>query len=98
MSTLNSKKILEKIEKEKEKLKKKGVKKIGLFGSYAKDKQKKKSDIDFLVEFQKITFDNYFYVLNFLKKLFNKKIDLVIERDLKPELNYVKEEVQYVKI
>lgn len=96
--SLNSKKILEKIEKEKEKLKKKGVKKIGLFGSYAKDKQKKKSDIDFLVEFQKITFDNYFYVLNFLKKLFNKKIDLVIERDLKPELNYVKEEVQYVKI
>ena len=95
---LTSKTILEKIKKEKKELKKKGIKKIGLFGSYAKDKQKQKSDIDFLVEFKTIDLDKYLYVLNLLEKLFRRKIDLVIEKDLKPELIYVKKGAKYVKI
>ena len=95
---INSKKILNEIEKNKKNLREKGVKKIGLFGSFAKNKQKKKSDIDFLVEFEKITFDNYIDVLIMLKELFKRKIDLIIEGDLRPELNYVKEEAQYVKL
>ena len=95
---LTSERILEKIEKNKFEIKKAGVKKIGLFGSFAKQKQKTKSDIDFLVEFEKIDIDKYLYVLNFLEKLFGKKIDLVIEKNLKPELNYVKKEAKYVKI
>ncbi|ODS33468.1 MAG: hypothetical protein SCARUB_01376 [Candidatus Scalindua rubra] len=32
-----------------------GVKRIAIFGSYAKGKQKKKSDIDILVELKKAT-------------------------------------------
>ena len=38
-----------------------GVKKIGIFGSFAKSSQSNKSDIDILVEFQKgkKMFDNY---------------------------------------
>lgn len=95
---LTSKIIIEKIKQEREKLKEKGVKKIGLFGSYSKDKQKKGSDIDFLVEFKIIDLDKYIYVLNLLEKLFRRKIDLVIEKDLKPELNYVKKEAKYVQI
>ena len=95
---LNSKTIIEKIKDEKAELKKKGVKKIGLFGSYAKDKQKKGSDVDFLIEFNEISANNFFGVLFFLEKLLGKKIDLVIEEDLKPELNYVKKEAKYVKI
>ena len=95
---LTSKIILEKIKREKAKLKKNGVKKIGLFGSYLQKKQHKKSDIDFLVEFKTIDLDKYLYVLNFLEKLFKRKIDLVIEKDLKPELTYVKKEARYVEI
>jgi len=95
---LNSKKILKEIEKNKEKIRKFGVKKIGLFGSFAKNKQKPKSDIDVLVTFEKIRFDNYMELLFFLQRVFNKEIDLVIEGDLKPELKYVKKEAQYVKI
>lgn len=37
-------------------------------------------------------------LLFLLQKLFNKKVDLVIEEDLKPELEYVKKEAQYVEI
>ena len=95
---LDSETILKRIKKEKRELKKRGLKKIGLFGSYAKNKQKQKSDIDFLVEFKTIDLDKYLYVLNLLEKLFRRKIDLVIEKDLKPELIYVKKEAKYVKI
>ena len=95
---LDSKTIIEKIKKERKKLKKKGVKKIGLFGSYTKDEQKQKSDIDFLIEFKTIDFDKYIYILNLLEKIFQRKIDLVIETDLKPELKYVRNEAKYVKI
>lgn len=95
---LNSKKILKEIENRKSELKKLGVKRIGLFGSFVKGKSGKNSDIDFLVNFEKITFDNYFYLLRFFEKIFNKKIDLVIESDLKPELVYVKKEAEYVEI
>ena len=95
---LNSKTIIEKIKQEKVKLKEKGVKKIGLFGSYAKDNQKQSSDIDFLVEFDEIDFDNYVELMFLLKKLFKRKIDIVIEKNLIPELNYVKEEAKYVKL
>jgi len=98
MEKLNSGIILERIKKEKKKLKEKGVKKIGLFGSYAKDKQRQKSDVDFLIEFDKVDFDKYIFILNLLKKMFNRKVDLVIETDLKPELNYVKREAKYVQI
>jgi len=53
------------------------VNKIGLFGSYAKDKQTEDSDIDIYVEFNKKTFDNIAGLWNFLEKLYRKKIDLI---------------------
>ena len=40
-------------------LKKYKVKSIALFGSYVRNKQIKRSDIDLLVEFEEPTFDNY---------------------------------------
>ena len=98
VNKLTSKIILETIKNEKKELKEKGVKKIGLFGSYAKDNQKKGSDIDFLVEFKEIDFDNYIELIFFLKKLFKRKIDLIIKKNLLPELRYVIKEVKYVKI
>jgi len=96
--TLNSKKIIEKIEEKSKDIKKYNVKKIGLFGSYVKNKQNKKSDIDILVTFNKETFDDYMDLLFLLEKIFKRKIDLVIEKDLHPELNYVKREAKYVRI
>jgi len=74
------------------------VRKLGLFGSYIKGKQKEKSDVDILVEFDSLTFDNYIGLLRFLEKTLKRKIDLVIESDLKPELKYVKKEAIYVKL
>lgn len=75
-----------------------GVKKLGLFGSFLKGKTHKKSDMDFVVVFEQPNFDNYINLKFLLEKLFKRKIDLVIEKDLKPGFRYVKEEAKYVRL
>jgi predicted nucleotidyltransferase len=54
-----------------------GVQSIGLFGSYARDKNDQNSDLDFLVEIKEPLADNYFGLWDFLEDRFNMKIDLV---------------------
>ncbi|MEA3513624.1 MAG: nucleotidyltransferase domain-containing protein, partial [Campylobacterota bacterium] len=53
------------------------VDKIGLFGSYAKDKQTPNSDIDIYVEFKNKTFKNISGLWVYLEELYNNKIDLL---------------------
>ena len=59
-------------------LKKNDVTKAGIFGSYARREQKKKSDIDILIKFKgrKSLFDLVHVELELEKKL-GKKVDLV---------------------
>lgn len=95
---IDKRKIIKEIEKRRDKLKAKGVKKIGLFGSYLKNESRKKSDIDFLVILDENSLKKYLGVLFYLENVFKKKIDLVIEKSLRPELKYVKKEVEYVTI
>ena len=89
--------IIKEIEKHSDEIRKYRVKKIGLFGSFLRRKDHKKSDIDFLVVFDNVTFDNYIELKFMLEKLFHRKVDLVIEDNLKPALQYVKEEAIYAK-
>lgn len=97
-SNLNSQKIIQKIEEKKDSIKELGVKKIGVFGSYLKKTNKPKKDIDILVSFNKPKFDSYMDLKFLLEKEFQKKIDLVIEKNLKPELNFVKKEAIYARL
>ncbi|MCH9814484.1 MAG: nucleotidyltransferase domain-containing protein [Epsilonproteobacteria bacterium] len=53
------------------------VEKIGVFGSYAKEIQTDKSDIDFYVEFKDKTFDNLAGLWVYLEELFHTKVDIV---------------------
>ena len=95
---MNRKMIIEKIEKRRDKLKTKGVKKIGLFGSFLKGTQKRGSDIDLIISLEKIDTDSYLGTWVYLEKVFKRKVDLVIDVSLRPELNYVKKEAMYVEI
>ncbi|OKH14681.1 nucleotidyltransferase family protein [[Limnothrix rosea] IAM M-220] len=64
-----------------------GVKHLALFGSVARDEADTESDLDFLVEFEaELTFDLYMDLKFFLENLFQRKVDLVIKEDLKPQL------------
>jgi uncharacterized protein len=75
--------------KEHEKLirQKFGVKRIGIFGSFARGEEREDSDLDVLVVFEEgqKTFDNYMDLKFYLEDLFGRKIDLVTEKALKPQ-------------
>lgn len=74
-----------------------GVKRIGLFGSYVSGKAHSSSDIDLLVELERLTFNDYMGLTLFLEDLFEKKVDLVTHNSVKPRLKpYVEKEVEYV--
>ena len=88
-------KIMKLLESHRQDLKKLGVTRIGLFGSFAKGQQHAKSDLDFLITLDKESFDSYMDIKFLLEKLFKKKVDLVLEQSLKPQLRYVKEEAVY---
>ncbi|HTY22601.1 MAG TPA: nucleotidyltransferase domain-containing protein, partial [Desulfomonilaceae bacterium] len=51
--------ILMKLQENRETIRRFGVRRLGIFGSYARDEQTEASDMDFLVEFEKKTFNNY---------------------------------------
>ena len=75
--TLTRRQIFSLLQKNQDTLQKYAVKRIGLFGSYAIGNQTPKSDIDFIVEFEKPTFDNFMGLCFYLEKLFRKKVDVL---------------------
>jgi predicted nucleotidyltransferase len=80
--------IQEILKAHKEELKKKyAVKEIGIFGSYVKGQQKRKSDVDILVEFEEVPDLLKFIELErYLQKLLGHKVDLVRKQALRAEL------------
>lgn len=87
---LKAEKIIEKLQKNKTDLKKLGVRSLSLFGSFAKGEENRRSDLDFLVEFEEKTFDAYMELKFFLEALFGRSIDLVLldtlKKSLKPKI------------
>ena len=75
--TLTRREIFALLQKNQDILNKYKVKRIGLFGSYAAEKQRKSSDLDFIVEFEEPTFDNFMNLVDYLEKLFGKKVDVL---------------------
>jgi predicted nucleotidyltransferase len=64
-----------------------GVIQIGIFGSYTKGNQKKTSDVDILVEFEKaVDLFTFVQLKNHLTDLLGVNVDLVIKKALKPKL------------
>jgi predicted nucleotidyltransferase len=82
----NSQEILKVIEENREKIKGFGVTSLGLFGSAVRGEAKDTSDLDFVVEFEKKTFDSYMGLKKFLEESFGCKVDLVIKDNIKPRL------------
>ena len=83
----------------KEELSKKyKVKEIGMFGSFVRGEQKKRSDIDILVEFQEVPDLLKFIELErYLTRLLRKKVDLVSKKAIRPELKeIILNEVVYI--
>jgi predicted nucleotidyltransferase len=75
-----------------------GVQRLGLFGSYVREKQRKKSDIDILVKFNRdIDLFDFIDLREYLENQLHSKVDLVMESALKPKLGRrILAEVEYV--
>jgi len=96
MRELSSKEIFEILKKNRDLLKKYRVKKIGLFGSHTRNQATFESDIDFIVDFEEKTFDNFMELSFALEMVFQKKVDLLTERGISPYiLPYIQCEVQW---
>ncbi|KJU82608.1 DNA polymerase beta domain-containing protein [Candidatus Magnetobacterium bavaricum] len=68
-----------------------GVTDIAVFGSYVRNEQKKRSDIDILVELKQEyeTFNNYMELVFFLEKKMRGKVDVVMKEGIRKELRSI---------
>ncbi len=90
--------VLRKLEENRETIRGFEVRSLGIFGSYARGEQSEASDMDFVVEFDRSTFDNYFDLKFFLEDLFGRKVDLVIKDTIKPRIrSAILEETVYAQ-
>lgn len=96
--------IIKELDNNKKILRNNKVKRIGLFGSYARGDYRKDSDIDFLIEFElnefgenfKGLYEAFTNVYDFLKNKFQKNIELITADSLSPYIKpYIEKEVQW---
>ena len=95
-----SKKDIEKILRQnKAILKKYKVNKVGIFGSFATGKTKKKSDVDLLVEFEDVIdlFD-FVHLADEIQKVLKVKVDLSTPDAIKPYIKtMILREVEWIE-
>jgi predicted nucleotidyltransferase len=92
--------IISAIKTNQQALKMLGIRNVGLFGSYSRDEQSVKSDIDILIDFnpEMENFDNYMAVCDIIEQLFkNEKVEIVTKNGLCPYIGpKILNEVIYV--
>lgn len=99
---MTKKEIKERIASNAPHIRKYGISKIGLFGSYSRQQQKENSDIDILVDFEgdKETFDNFIGICDLLEQVFTGyKVEIVTTGGLSPYIGpHILKNVEYVQI
>jgi uncharacterized protein len=78
--------ILSRLSQNREIIRGFGVCSLALFGSAARDEARPDSDLDFVVDFEKKSFDSYMDLKAFLEQLFDCAVDLVPSDAIKPRL------------
>jgi len=76
-----------------------GAKRLGLFGSFVKDRQTATSDIDLIADFEqgKKNYDNFVGLAYYLEELLDRRVELVTSNSLSPYIKpYIEEEVEYI--
>ena len=81
----NKENIISTIKRYKPEFSKLGIENIGLFGSYLRDEQSEKSDIDLLIDFipGNENFDNYMAAYDLFENIFqNIRVEIVTKNGL----------------
>jgi len=91
--------ILDTLKKHDDTLRKYSVRRIGLFGSYARGEQKRGSDVDLLVELETPSYDNFYDLSVSLEKLLRRKVELVTNRGLSDHMRpYIEQDVAWHEV
>ncbi len=101
MAVSDQKEVFQVLKEQERKLRDLGVRRWGLFGSFARGEQGKQSDVDILVEFLpgKKTFDNFMNLAFLLEEILGRKVDLVTPESLSPYIGpAILKEAQYATI
>lgn len=97
---MDARQVIVKIEEKKPFMKKVyHIEEIGLFGSVARGEQTATSDVDILVKFEKghSNLFNYIQLKDYLEKLLENKVDLVMKNSIRPGLkDRILSEAKYV--
>jgi len=78
-----------------------GVMRLGIFGSFARNEVKEKSDVDFFAEIKSEykTLKNFSALYDYLENLTGRKIEIVTPQSLNKFIGkYILQEVEYVAI
>ncbi len=78
--------VFQRLAEHQDELRRLGVRRLGLFGSAARGEATESSDLDFLVDFERKSFDAYMDLKALLERVFDRRVDLVIRETLKPRL------------
>ena len=72
------------------------VKRIGVFGSFARGDRRAESDVDIIIELAEPTFDHYMDLKFRLEEVLQRPVDLVMADTVKPRLKpIIEREVIY---
>ncbi|KAA0008981.1 MAG: nucleotidyltransferase family protein [Thermoplasmata archaeon] len=94
---MNKEDISRKIRENREKIRSFGVKRIGIFGSAVRGEMSEDSDVDVVVEFErgKATFRNVCGLVDFLERLFGRKVDILTPDGIESiRIKHIKEEIK----
>ena len=99
--TLSKQDVLDLIEANRAKLRALGVRRLGLFGSFARGVQGIGSDVDMLVEFEpgQKTYDNFINVAELLEGFLHRSVDLLTPESLSPHFGpRILDETEYARV
>ncbi|MCG8451417.1 MAG: nucleotidyltransferase domain-containing protein [Pirellulales bacterium] len=85
---LDKQDLLERLQDVREEIRARGVIKLGLFGSFARDASSTKSDVDLLVQFDppRKSFDNFMHLSFLLEDVLQRPVELVTTEGMSPFL------------
>lgn len=78
--------ILRRLSERRAELRRLGARRLGLFGSFAREEAGSESDVDLLVDLDHHGFDRYMDLKLYLEDLLGRRVDLVLRDRIKPTL------------
>ncbi len=98
---ITKREVIERLKARGGPIRQKGVRRLGIFGSFGADRTISDSDVDLLVEFEpaRKNFDNYWSLSQLLEEALQRPVDLLTTESLSPYIGpHILAEVEYVPL